>query len=221
MDYEDYWEEIKPIGLQERGRIFSRIITRGSSVLDIGCGDGSNLLYLIQNNSINGEGIDISSNAVERVKKAGINAWIDDVTRDDFKLTKRYDYIILSEILEHIPQPELLLAKIRDNFDKALLVSIPNIGYYTHRLRLLFGRFPIQWQLHPGEHLRFWTLKGFDWWTKSLELKIIGMYPSKGLPVLYKYFPTITSKVIATRPNLLTISAVFVLTRVGQKGCLK
>ncbi len=205
MDYEGYWKEMQDIGIKERTRIFSRLINPGSSVLDIGCGTGTNLQYLVENNRIIAEGIDVSSAAVEVAQSRGINAWVADITQNNFHLHKKYDYILISEVLEHIPSPEALLFKIKDSFHGKLIVSVPNIGLYKHRMRLLFGRFPVQWAFHPAEHLRFWTLKDFGWWIQRQGLHIDGSYPSNGFPILYKFFPSLFANTIVyviNRPQM-------------------
>jgi methionine biosynthesis protein MetW len=196
MDYESYWREIGKIGVKERARIFSKVIKRGSSVIDIGCGDGSTLRYLIDNNDIIAEGVDISSTAIQLAKAKQINAWVSDITEKDFHLPKKYGYIILSEVLEHISNSENLLRRIRDHFQEGILISAPNIGLYRHRLRLLFGRFPIQWAFHPGEHLRFWTSKDFCWWVHHQGFVIVESYPSNGFPFLYKLMPSLFANAV-------------------------
>lgn len=196
MDYEEYWGEMQDINIKERTRIFSKIIKPGSTVLDIGCGTGTNLKYLIENNNVIAEGIDISSTAVQIAKKRGINAWVSDITQEQLNLDKKYDYILLSEVLEHIASPETLLSKLKEKFEEGVIVSVPNIGLYKHRLRLLFGRFPIQWAFHPGEHLRFWTLRDFRWWVQNQGFRITDSYPSNGFPIIYKHFPSLFANMI-------------------------
>lgn len=46
------------------------IITPGQSVLDVGCGNGRNLIYLAQQFGMKGVGVDISSAAIAQAKRA-------------------------------------------------------------------------------------------------------------------------------------------------------
>jgi methionine biosynthesis protein MetW len=127
---------------------------------------------------------------VEFCRSQGLNVDLADVTKpltDYLKTT--FDYIILSEIIEHLPDPEGLLSVLRPFARKAIIVSIPNTGYYQHRLRLLFGKFPLQWLVTPGEHLRFWTQADFHWWIKQIRFEIIDEIPYEGTPGLKQIWP--------------------------------
>jgi hypothetical protein len=77
---------------------------------------------------------------------------------------------------------------------ESMIFSFPNTGYYAHRLRLLFGRFPMQWVTHPGEHLRFWTVKDVEWWLKSMNYNLIDMKLYKGLKLFNKIMPKLFSQ---------------------------
>lgn len=191
MDYNKYWERRDVSTTLPRHKIFSDLINRKSKVLDIGCGDGACLWYLKSEKDIEGEGIDISREAVARCVKKGIRANIADVSSSTFQIDEKYDYIIIAEVLEHIAHPEDLMHKLKGKFNKLVLVSIPNIGYYKHRIRMMFGRFPIQWAFHPAEHLRFWTVKDFIWWAKEVGFRVIDIRPSNGIPFLYKLIPNL------------------------------
>ena len=103
-----------------------------------------------------------------------------DITDPEFKIAK-CDYIILSEILEHLVLPEKLLNKVR-NSAPYLLISIPNSAFYKHRISLLFGRFFKQWAVHPAEHLRYWSHRDFLEWLEALDLKVIKYKASNGRP---------------------------------------
>jgi methionine biosynthesis protein MetW len=191
MNYDDYWKAKGSSGIKERFKTFVDEIEEGSSVLDIGCGDGTCLKYLCEKKKVAGEGIDVSVTAVKSAQLKGVNACVGDVTSEEFSLEKKYDYIILSEVIEHLSNPETILLSVKKKFRKKLIVTIPNIGLYRHRLRLLFGRFPIQWAFYPGEHVRYWTVKDFEFWVKRLEYGVEHIHATNGFPILYRYFPSV------------------------------
>ncbi len=99
--------------------------------------------------------------------------------------------MILSEIIEHVPDPESLLDSLRPFARQAIIVSIPNTGFHQHRLRLLLGRFPLQWVVTPGEHLRYWTLADFRWWARQIGFEISAEIPYEGTPILKSIYPSL------------------------------
>lgn len=204
MDYENYWRMRGYHSFQPRYRIITDIVAPDSTVLDIGCGEGLLLAHLSQVRSIKGLGLDISSEAVRIARERAVQAEVADILT--WRLDEEYDYIIISEVLEHLPTPEDVIAKVCGHFRRALIVSIPNIGYYPHRLRLLFGRFPLQWGFHPAEHLRYWTVVDFKQWIRSFGLEVTAVYSSNGLFLLHKYWP-----------NLFGNQVVFVIKSPGTK----
>ena len=205
MDYENYWKAKASFEFSLRYPVFAEVIEEGSSVLDIGCGNGATLKFLKEQKNVKGEGIDISQEAVKIARSKGLKAFVADISSPDFRITNEYDYIILSEVLEHVPNPEEIMEKVKGKFRKMLIVSIPNIGHYMHRLRLLFGRFPIQWVYHPGEHLRFWTVKDFKKWVNYLGFRIVDICTFTGFLFLHKFMP-----------NLLADSVIFLLKEIEK-----
>jgi methionine biosynthesis protein MetW len=161
-------------------------------VLDLGVGDGALLQYMLQYKKIEAFGLDVSPKAVEFCRAQGLNVVLADINKpiSDF-LNGQYDYIICSEIIEHLPDPEGLLNNLRPFARKGIIVSIPNTGYYQHRLRLLFGRFPLQWVVTPGEHLRYWTQADFHWWAKALKFEIKREVPYEGTRGLKDVWPSL------------------------------
>lgn len=43
-------------------------------------------------------------------------------------LPERVDYVVLSEVLERVTNPAMLLLRVRNRVTKRLLVEIPNTG---------------------------------------------------------------------------------------------
>jgi len=79
-----------------------------------------------------------------------------------------------------------------------LIFSVPNTGHYSHRIRLLLGKFPMQWRHHPGEHLRFWCFSDMRWWLMSClkfkEEKFNIIPYNAPISLLNKIFPSIFSR---------------------------
>ena len=208
MNYDEYWELFGEIeGEVPRTVVICDLIEEGASVLDLGCGDGTLLATLVAQRKAKASGSDISKEALRLARNRGLtDLWLADLSSPEFAITDEYDYITITEVLEHIPNPEDVLAKVRGHFRRALIVSVPNVGYYTHRIRLLFGRFPLQWGEHPAQHLRFWTVRDFHWWIKLQDYRIIKAVPPQGFPILYRLWP-----------SLLADQIVFVLEE-AQEG---
>ena len=173
ISYDNYWKKVGfkvRCKLLEREEIFIKWIKDGS-VLDLACGNSSLM------KTINGEAMDISPLVIKEQKKLGVNAFVGDFNNPQLK--KNYDYIVLSETLEHSSNPENIINKIRKHA-KYLVISIPNSAFYRYRLGLLMGRFPTQWNYHPSEHLRYWSHKDSLDWLKAMKLKLVDCKSSNG-----------------------------------------
>ncbi len=204
VNYDAYWDAKAQSGLGKlspwrlrRVQVFESIVSPEDSVLDIGVGDGALLKYLVEQKRVEAYGLDLSPKAVEfchsigltNVKLGDANRPIYAVTAEAFGSDLRFDYAICSEIIEHLPEPEILLNDLRRVVRKGIIVSVPNTGFHQHRLRLLMGKFPLQWVVTPGEHLRFWTLADFRWWAKQLHFRIETTVPYEGTRGLKDVLP--------------------------------
>ncbi len=197
VDYDAYWESKAQAGLgrlspwrRRRAEAFAALIEPGSRVLDLGAGDGALLAYLINARGVLGSGLDVSPKAVAFCRAQGLDVALADLNRPVASfIAEPVDYIVLSEIIEHLPDPESLLHSLRPLARRGLIVSIPNTGFHQHRLRLLLGRFPLQWVVTPGEHLRFWTRADFRWWARQMGFEIAREIPYEGTPGLRRLWP--------------------------------
>jgi len=197
FNYEDYWTvrevEIRK-ELRDREKIFFNWITPGSRVLDVAAGNSLLPRALKEKKNCDITICDISQKVVEKQRGQGINAHVVDLSSDEFKLDKDYDYIVLSEILEHLPLPEKIIQKVTP-YTKFLIISVPNSAFYRFRLQLLGGRFLRQWAAHPSEHLRFWSHKDFLEWLNVLKLEVLETKASNGLDIgslkLYNLLPNL------------------------------
>lgn len=174
--FDDYWESKRgdSVGILNEFQDFRLKYVQahlpiGSSVLDIGCGDGA-ILAAMGADTYKRYGADVSPLALSRLEQQGIEPIEFDIEVDRIANLPKCDYILLLEVLEHISRPERVLLDCIEHADKGVVFSIPNTGHISHRLRLLFGRFPLQWRVHPGEHLRYWTLSDLNWWLNSMNI---------------------------------------------------
>ncbi len=199
VDYDAYWETKAPGsamgGLspfrRARAEALASIISPGSKVLDLGVGDGAILKYLVDHRQVDAYGLDISAKAVEYCRSIGLKVDLADINKPiGDGIAEHYDAIIMSEIIEHIPDPERLLDALRDRATR-LIVSVPNTGYHQHRLRLIFGKFPLQWVVTPGEHLRYWTVSDFHWWAGQIGFRVVHAIPYEGTAGLRRIWPNL------------------------------
>jgi methionine biosynthesis protein MetW len=184
-NYNQYWRYRGFIAPSlNRAKIISKHITKNKAILDIGCGDGTMIEYLTNNNHPKKMiGLDISDYAVKYVRKKGYDARAIDMQSKDFENFLKsfsFDYIIITEVLEHLQEPENVIEVIKKhNHDSTIFISIPNSGFILHRLRLLFGKFPlVMIQENIKEHIRFWTHSDFVYWVNFFGYDIKDIYVS-------------------------------------------
>jgi len=196
-DYDAYWKSrlsLDPGPLNpfqfERADWTSKRLSRGAVVLDVGCGDGGILAHLRETAGIVPVGADVSSYVLEILRKRDIEGVKLDLNAGGVDSLPEADHFLAFEVLEHVQNPEALLASLLRKSRRSVFFSVPNTGYFAYRLRLLLGRFPMQWRVHPGEHVRFWTLRDMKWWLDQLgwsEQATVHVY--RGIPVLNRILP--------------------------------
>lgn len=152
-------------------------IPDGSRVLDLGCGTGSLLAHLVEKHACTGTGVEIDPEKVLKAIRRGIPVIELDV---DHGLTefsdKSYDVCVLSRTIQTIQRPEPVLRQMGRIAD-TLIVSVPNFGWWGHRLRLLGGRMPMSKELpykwYDTPNLRHTTLVDLEELFDSLAYTIV------------------------------------------------
>lgn len=168
--------------------VLTRLTETPVHMLDIGSGDGGVLKYLAsKHKGLTGVGIDRDAGARASLTALGFEALDLDLTKDTE--LPACDYALLFEIIEHVPDAEGLLDAARRSARRGVFFSVPNTGFFTHRFRLLFGKFPAQWAVRPNEHVRFWTLADMRWWLKAQGIAHADVHPYEGVPYLRHVFP--------------------------------
>lgn len=190
--YDKYWEVRGNSGSRPRYTVFADWIESGSKILDIGCGDGYFGEFLKSNKEVDYIGSDISDIALQRAGARGLNVIQLDAVNDlEGFSSGSFDYVIMSEFIEHIPNSEDVLKITGRIAKKGVLISIPNIAYWKFRLQLLFGNFPKQWAIAPQEHLRYWSVDDFKKTAEKIGFKIKEIKSSNGRKILRDIWPNL------------------------------
>ena len=163
--------------MKQEFKIISDLIDKNSHVLDVGCGDGILMEYLVKEKKVNIRGIEISKTKVQNCIAKGLTI-IEGNAEEDLKQfpDKSFDYVILSQTLQAFLNPEKVINELL-RIGKQAIVTIPNFGYWKIRLHLLLkGTMPItrtlpdEWYNTPNIHLC--TLKDFVHFSKAKKFKL-------------------------------------------------
>ena len=141
------------------------MVAPGSRVLDVGCGEGD-LLQLLESRGIDGRGIELSREGVNRCVAKGLAVVQGDADTDLVNYPDdAFDYVILSQTLQATRQPKAVLENLL-RIGRRAIVSFPNFGFWKMRLQLLIGghmprteNLPATWYDTPNIH--FCTIKDF------------------------------------------------------------
>lgn len=194
ISYSTYWQD-RGEGLSnpELIQLCTELTPPRSRVLDFGCGSGELLSNLSRIRKVEGLGLDLSEQAVQMTREKGIEAKVFRLSKpDDLSALGTFDLAFATEVLEHTPLSEMILVAL-STVAETTVVTIPNTGHLKGRVRLLLGRFPIQWHEHPAEHVRFWTLRDFEIMARHLGFEIRSY---RGLPTgpLSRHWPSLFAK---------------------------
>ncbi len=141
-----------------------KLAGKNHSILDLGCGTG----YIGEKIIAKGNkvyGIDYSSGAVKRARKAGLIARQGDLIKGKLPYkTKMFDGVIMGEVIEHVIDTDAFLREasrvLKDN--GYLIITTPNIASFGRRLMLLFGINPhieYYYREDSAGHVRYFTKK--------------------------------------------------------------
>ncbi|UCE49105.1 MAG: homoserine O-acetyltransferase [Phycisphaerales bacterium] len=157
--------------------VIESLIEPNSTVLDIGCGDGELLAHLAADKNIKGEGIDLDQDLVLACVDRGLSIIQHDVEQGlDQYADKSYDYVILSQTVQTVKDPERVFAELL-RVGRKVIVSFPNFAHWRCRTQLFFGgkapvteQLPFDWSNSPNIHCL--SLKDFDRFCEKLGVKV-------------------------------------------------
>ncbi len=190
--------------------LLAGLIPAHSRVLDLGCSSGALLAHLMAAKECRGTGVEIDPAAVLAAIAAGVPVIELDIDSElhDFA-DHSYDVVVLSRTIQTIHRPFEVLQEMGRIADR-LIVSVPNFGYWRHRLRLLRGRMPMSREIphawYDTPNLRHTTLveleELFDRLGLTVERRIVLSPAGTPLPSGNRFANVVAgSAVYALRSN--------------------
>jgi len=149
----------------------------GSRVLDLGCGDGTLLKYLMDARQAHGYGVDIKDANILACVRKGLNVIQNDLDAglSGFEAAS-FDYVILSQTLQAMKHIEQVIGEML-RVGKEAIVAFPNFGYWRHRVQVLQGHMPVSpnlpYQWHDTPNIHLCTLKDFEAFCAQHGIRIL------------------------------------------------
>jgi methionine biosynthesis protein MetW len=130
--------------MKKEFKVISDLLPNNSRVLDVGCGDGSLMNYLVKEKNIETRGLELNQNNVQECLNKGLTVIQGNAETELYQFPeKSFDYVVLSQTLQAFYKPDKVLNELL-RIGKYVIVSIPNFGYWKVRTSLLFfGKMPV------------------------------------------------------------------------------
>jgi methionine biosynthesis protein MetW len=185
--------------------IIGEIVEPRSRVLDLGCGEGELLEWLVESKNVEARGVEISRERVQRAIARGVSVFQGDIDEGlaDYP-AGAFDYVVLSQTLQETHHPRQVLREML-RVGRRAIVAFPNFGHWRVRLSMLAsGRaprtrlFPYAWYESPNIH--FLTVRDFE------ELAAIEKF------TVERRYCLAGHRRVDVLPNLLAEVAVFLVS---------
>lgn len=197
-------------------QVIADLIPSGARVLDLGCGDGELLEYLVSQKQVRGRGVEISEEGVLACVRKGLSVRQGNLEEGlaDYP-TASMDVVVLSQTLPFLDNPTMVLQEML-RVGKSAIVSFSNWGYWRCRLELLLtGRIPkavdLPQEWYEVPRWQPFTVTDFAAFCRKIGVRIRQeVYLARGRRVQVRRYK-----------NLLATTAVFALERDGLTGAGK
>ncbi len=187
------------------------MVRKGSSVLDLGCGEGELLALLSKYKKAKGQGIEADEQAIYKCVAKGLSVSHGDIDGglSDYG-DQSFDYVILNQSLQQVKKPDWVL-KESLRVGKQVIVGFPNFAHFRVRFQILFaGRTPVtssmpyEWFNTPNLH--FLSISDFVRYCRNRSIAI-------------KHSAFIGKKVIVRiLPNLFGEEGIFLISALKKSS---
>lgn len=208
-DNRDYKYKINSSTNRVEYDVILKIIKKGSSVIDLGSGDGTLLKLLKDKKNTKGIGVEVAASGVVATKRKGIKAIVGAIDSNLPFKTGEFDYAICNVTLQMVMYPEILIKEMV-RISKKQIITFPNFAFILNRLELLFkGRMPkfmiFGYDWFSTGQIHQLSIKDFRKFCLDENIKIINEYhmgPGR-------LFSLISPFLVKISPNLFATLGVF------------
>lgn len=183
-------------------------IRQGSTVLDLGCGNGALLDLLVRERSVRAQGIEIDEQAIYRCVAKGLSVFHEDIDHglSDYA-DQSFDYVILNQSFQQVKSADLVLKEAL-RVGREVIAGFPNFAHYQARLQIfLKGKTPVTpslpYEWHDTPNLHFLSISDFIEYCRQRKIKL-----EKAAFVGKK-------RRIKILPNLFALTGIFLISNRG------
>jgi methionine biosynthesis protein MetW len=158
-------------------QLIADMIQPKSRVLDVGCGDGALLEYLMHFKQVDGRGVEISQAGVNACVARGLSVVQGDADTDlkDYP-DDAFDYVVLSQTLQATRHPRSVTEHLV-RIGRRAIVSFPNFGHWRVRWHLAaYGRMPetdlLPAKWYDTENIHFCTIADFRALCDEIDVEV-------------------------------------------------
>ena len=190
------------------------LVTSGTSVLDVGCGSGS-LGRLLTTKGVAVDGVEMNPDraavAAEYLRTVAVGP-AGSETRS--QLATNYDFVLFTDVLEHVTDPTELLSWGRSMLAPGgrVIAQIPNSANWRFRMKILRG----DWRYAESgffdrDHVRFFDVRTAQDLGNDLGLVPESVsYPPMDLPWKFRYKKHWARTLADRWPNLMAAHVLVV-----------
>jgi methionine biosynthesis protein MetW len=182
------------------------LVSRDSSVLDLGCGDGSLMSMLVREKNASVQGIELDDEAVHRCVEKGLTVFQGDIESGlaDYP-DQSFDDVVLNQSMQEVRKVDFVIQECL-RVGKRVIVGFPNFAHINVRATIFFkGKTPVTRSLphfwYATPNVRFLSIRDFEDFCRSKGLRVLkAVYLSAG-------------RTLRCCPNLFARNAIFVVTK--------
>lgn len=193
----------EPPSLEHRAIL--KWVRRGSSVLDLGCGDGVLLDLLVHEKSVRAQGIEIDEQSIYQCVAKGLSVFHEDIDHglSDYS-DQSFDYVVLNQSFQQVKNPDIVLKEAL-RVGRQVIVGFPNFAHFRARLQIFFkGKTPVTpslpYEWHDTPNLHFLSISDF-----------IGYCCRRNIKIEKTVFIG-NNKRVKIFPNLLALAGIFLIS---------